>query len=167
MFLFFSSIYVHHCRSLQLSNYVSSIHFTQAKVNEIKHDVWLSLNASLYVNDNIHYPCQLRNHAFSSCPFPNSPGLTWCLQFALSQILTDTHRSSYDSRILLDPLLSSQSLNRDLNRGHVRLGSSALFVIIVQWLIFPVCLIWIQMSLYSWVSLLIQVNYSRCQQIGV
>jgi ABC-type lipoprotein release transport system permease subunit len=43
--------------------------------------------------------------------------------FSMSGIIS-LGESSYDSRILLDPLLSSQSLNRDLNRGHVRLGSS-------------------------------------------
>jgi hypothetical protein len=83
--------------------------------------------------------------------------------------LIDTHRSSYDSRILLDPLLSSQSLNRDLNRGHVRLGSSECTLCNYSTVadLSTVCLIWIQMSLCSWLSLLIQVNYSRCQQIGV
>jgi ribosomal protein L33 len=54
----------------------------------------------------------------------------------------------------------------DLNRGHVRLGSSECthcnYSTVAD--LFTVCLIWIQMSLYSWLSLLNQVNYSRCRE---
>jgi hypothetical protein len=57
-----------------------------------------------------------------------------------------THRSSYDSMILLDPLLSSQSLNRDLNRGRVRLGSSEYTLCNYSTVadLSTVCLIWIR-----------------------